>query len=123
MSEETAYTKGGFGGRPPHYKTPEELNDKCTKYFEECKSLNEKATITGLALFLGFVSRQSFADYSQRDKAFSDIIKRAKLAVENSYEKGGNAIDIFALKVMGWKETQDSNAGVNINIIGGENLE
>ena len=32
------------------------------------------------------------------------VIKRAKLAVENSYEMSGGTFDIFALKNMGWRD-------------------
>ena len=62
-------------------------------------------TITGLALLFG--SRQSLIDYENRDD-YSDIIKTAKLRVENSYEKqlrGKNSVGaIFALKNFGWKD-------------------
>ena len=68
-------------------------------------SEKEKATITGLALFLGFCSRQSIYDYKE-NKEYSYILKRATLAVENSYETNGTAFDIFALKNMGWDDRQ-----------------
>jgi hypothetical protein len=97
------YTFGNKGGRPPHYNTPEELESAIIEYFDSCSITETKATITGIALFLGFDSRQSFYDYGDRDQ-FSYIIKRARLAVENSYETSGGTIDIFALKNMGWKD-------------------
>ena len=57
----------------------------------------------GLALFLGFCSRQSIYDYKENQE-YSYVLKRATLAVENSYETNGTAFDIFALKNMGWKD-------------------
>lgn len=92
-------------GRPPVYDNPTDLEVKCIEYFEECHNDKTKATITGLALFLGFESRQSLYDYKDKED-FSYILKRATLAVENSYENGGTAFDIFALKNMGWKDNQ-----------------
>ena len=95
-------------GHPPIYSSAEELSKKCSEYFQLCVSDKEKATITGLALHLGFASRQSISDYKKKEE-FSYIIKRATLAVENSYEKGGTAFDIFALKNMGWKDSTEQN--------------
>jgi hypothetical protein len=45
----------------------------------------EPPTITGLALHLGFASRQSFYDYEERGE-YSYIIKNARLRVEKGYE-------------------------------------
>lgn len=100
-------------GRPPKFKDANELMKKCNEYFNKCDELNEKITITGLALFLGFESRQSLYDYAQKQE-FTYIIKRAKLVVENSYENNGETIDIFALKNMGWTDKQDINVSGNI---------
>lgn len=81
-------------------------------YFEGCEEDKTKATVTGLTLFLGFCSRASLDDYEKRSEEFSYIIKRAKLAVENSYEMSGLAFDIFALKNMGWKDkTETEHSG------------
>jgi hypothetical protein len=109
---------GNNGGRPPKYETPEELKKKCTEYFESAIKLEEKITITGLALFLGFDSRQSLYDYKEK-KAFSYIIKNAMLTVENSYESKGTNFDIFALKNMGWTDKQEidhTTKGNEVNI-------
>lgn len=91
-------------GRPREYKTAADLEARIEEYFEE----NEDAyTISGLALFLGFESRQSFYDY-EKNGEFSYTIKSARLAIEEYYEKAlinknaGGAI--FALKNFGWKD-------------------
>jgi hypothetical protein len=100
-------------GRPPEYKNVEDMEVKCSEYFLECSENKEKATITGLALYLGFESRQSLYDYKEK-KDFSYLLKRATLAVENSYETNGTAFDIFALKNMGWKDkTEVEQTNVN----------
>lgn len=112
------------GGRPPFFETPEALKAKVDEYFEWVKGEKEvigegddkqevwkreprKITITGLALFLGFESRQSIYDYDEKGE-FSYIIKNARLRVEENYEQnlhGNNCTgSIFALKNMGWKD-------------------
>jgi hypothetical protein len=67
-------------------------------------------TITGLCLYLGFDSRQSFYDYEQKVE-FSYIIKKARLRIENHYEQclqyGNVTGAIFPLKNMGWSDKQE----------------
>jgi hypothetical protein len=93
-------------GRPPEYSSPTELSKKISEYFKHCTEQEEKVTITGLALYCGFCTRKSLDDYEDKGEEYLYIIKRAKLAVENSYETHGQTIDIFALKNMGWKDEQ-----------------
>ena len=101
------YSVGVASGRKPHFETPDLLEDRVNQYFNECQTDGIKATITGLALALGFSSRSSFDDYSKRNDEFSYIVKRAKLVVENYYETSGQTIDIFALKNMGWADRSE----------------
>ncbi len=101
------------GGRPRIFNTDEELQIAIQSYFDE----NEGAfTITGLALHLGFESRQSFYDY-EKEGEFSYTIKKARLTVEAFYESkllsNNSTGAIFALKNFGWKdktETEHSGA-------------
>ena len=119
-------------GRPPKFKNPEELEALIDEYFASCKPEYVKDdegkimvttkgfpivkhnpyTITGLALHLGFVSRQSIYDYENRNDEFSYIIKKARLHCENYVERGTLAGEIppapgiFVLKNYGWKDTQ-----------------
>lgn len=105
-------------GRPPLFETADDLQKAVESYLEETPV--EKYTITGLALSLGFESRQSFYDYEERGE-FSYIIKRSRLFVENAYElklSGNNATgSIFALKNMGWKDKTEveQSGGLSIN--------
>jgi hypothetical protein len=97
------YAIGNNGGRPPLYSDPETLAQTVDEYFKD----NPKVTISGLALYLGFESRQSFYDYEEKEE-FSYIVKRSRLFVEMTYEErlaGNNCTgSIFALKNMGWKD-------------------
>ena len=122
-----------MSGQPSYFKTPEELEEKVNEYFESIKGefhmeemeqpdgsfedmkvwdvYPEPATITGLCLFLGFESRQSFHDYAKRD-GFSYAIKKSRLRVEHEYEKLMNqskqpTAQIFALKNLGWSDKQE----------------
>ena len=136
----------------PFFETEPEMKAAIEEYMESCKpeymtdpisgellldkgqvivlSMN-KPTITGLALALGFESRQSMYDYEKKE-AFSYTIKRARLEIENSYEQDIRNPDltptgsIFALKNFGWSDKQEvinktidedgEEIGVNINI-------
>lgn len=91
-----------LGGRPRKYDNPEELQKAVDSYFRERDELKKPYTITGLALALGFNSRQSLLNY-QGDKRFLDIIKKAKSKVEAFYEESlhsGQSVAgiIFCLK-------------------------
>jgi len=100
------------GGRPALFLTPEDLEAKIKEYYSKLGQPGEDpyATITGLTLYLGFESRQSFYDYEERPE-FSYIIKRARLKVENTYElrlsNQNTSGAIFALKNMGWSDKQE----------------
>jgi hypothetical protein len=119
-------------GQPPKYDSPEEFTDKVVSYFDWCQGEYdeqeitvevdgvpvvkigriytrnpEKLTVTGMALYLGFASRQSIYDYVTKED-FSYVIKRALMVIENKYESMLDSKSvtgaIFALKNMGWKD-------------------
>lgn len=106
-------------GRPPMYETPEQMQAAIDAYLSspECDY-----TITGLALELGFCSRQSFYDYEEKEE-FTYTVKKARLHIERAYEQklSGKEVGgaIFALKNLGWKdknEVEHTGTGLNINI-------
>lgn len=95
------------GGRPPKYKTPEEMSAKIDEYFLRCEGellrnadgdpvLNrfqqpiyvdrKQPTSAGLARALGFGSRKSLFDY-QGKKAFEDVMRKAMLYLEEKTEE------------------------------------
>ena len=130
-------------GRPPKYKTKEEIQKKIDAYFEECKGevlrgadgnpILDKwsnpvvigarpLTITGLALSLGFNSRQALLNY-QGKKEFNDTILRAKAKVEQYaeerlFDKDGANGAKFSLSnnFDGWKEKKEIDADVNSTV-------
>lgn len=110
MDKCTSETTGKHpGGRPLKFKSVEELQEKIDGYFSLCATDKEPITITGLALALD-TTRDLLVNYGKKDE-FSDTIKKAKLKVENEYEKRlvkrGSSGDIFALKNFGWSDKQE----------------
>ena len=134
-------------GRPPTFKSKAEMQKKIDEYFKECEGevlLDEYGkpvidkwgnvikvgakplTVTGLALALGFTSRQALLNY-QAKQEFVDTITRAKTRIEQYaeerlFDKDGANGAKFSLSnnFEGWKEKQqieaDVNSDVNINI-------
>lgn len=134
-------------GRPPKYKTPEEMQERIDAYFEECKGhplldadgiavrdkfgypiiLDAKPlTVTGLALALGFTSRLALLSY-QAKPSFREIVERAKLRIENYaemrlYDKDGANGARFNLQnnFKGWdvdKAAQEEGKSAAVTII------
>jgi hypothetical protein len=130
-------------GRPLKFKSAEELQKLIDEYFDnECKTVVIKdeegkavvdkrgrpifeinpPTVSGLARYLGFESRQSMYDYKERDK-FSYTIKETTLRIEEFAEKqlfvGNPTGAIFWLKNKGWKDKTESDitsGGDKINV-------
>lgn len=135
---------GNLGGRPPMYKSKEEIQEKIDKYFADCDGKvlkddegnpisnkyggviiigSKPPTVTGLALALGFTSRQALLNY-QGKKEFVDTITRAKSRVEQYAEErlfdrdGSNGAQ-FSLKnnFKGWnadKKEENQQGGITI---------
>ncbi|GGH03597.1 terminase small subunit [Mucilaginibacter phyllosphaerae] len=70
----------------------------------------EPATLSGLALALGFTSISELEAY-ERDGKFAKLAKKARLKVEAEYEKKlhyqSSTGAIFFLKNLGWNEKAD----------------
>lgn len=125
-------------GRPKKYKTAAEMQTAIDKYFEDCKGemikdddgvpvlnkygepviINAKPpTITGLALAIGFNSRQALLNY-QDNKDFNDTVTRAKSIVEayaeaRLFDKDGANGAKFSLanNYKGWAEKSQIDIG------------
>lgn len=71
----------------------------------------EAPTISGLAHYLGFDSREAFNQYEVTGE-FSSTLKRSRLRIEAEYEKKlhqqPSSGAIFALKNMGWHERSNT---------------
>lgn len=125
-------------GRPPKYKTPEELQNAIDKYFKDCegiKALDDDSnpiitkygyvylvepkppTMSGLAIALGFLDRSALLNYQAKDE-FYHTVRAAKGRVEQYaemrlFDKDGANGAKFSLanNFRGWRERQDVNLG------------
>lgn len=98
------------------YKTPEELVEVITNYFNDCDRRKKPYTISGLALYLGLTT-ETLRKYEKEfgDTEFAEIIKKAKQTVEvytaeatfdNKKFQGAK----FNLENnFGWSNKQDTN--------------
>ena len=130
-------------GRPPLYKTPEEMQRVIDLYFLACRVLRTDdeelligleeddldiikkiedvvPAISGLAYTLG-MSTEAFRNYEQKDE-FLATVKRAKQRVEMSLEQrlAGNAVtgSIFSLKNnFGWKDKIENNISGGLGLL------
>ncbi len=102
-------------GRPRLYETPEQFDAKVEEYQRFCEAKLYPVTWTGLALYLGFSSRQSIDEYLKYN-GFSDSVKRAKAFVEWHYEMKLHGTSptgsIFALKNFGWSDKSSEPEGI-----------
>lgn len=102
--------------KPLKWETPEELIDLINVYLEITPI--EEYTVTGLCLSI-WASKQLLIDYEKRDW-FKEIVKEAKLIVENSYElslrKNWRTWDIFALKNFWWIDKQEIDQNIKAEI-------
>ena len=109
-------------GRPLLFQTEEELHSKIREYLDSVIVKEDQPTITGLAYYLGFESRQSFYDCEAKEQ-FSYTIKRARLLIEANYEQAlfskNPTGPIFALKNFGWRDRQEIDqklsGGISVN--------
>lgn len=97
-------------GRPLTVGSPEEFQSKADEYFLSCEVQEKVPTVNGLALALGFNSRQSLLNYADRPE-FLDIVKTVRTRLENEWEQrlaGNNAAGtIFWLKNQGWSDRNE----------------
>lgn len=127
----------------PFYKTPEEMQEKIDAYFKACEghpllgAYDEPVldkfgvpikldvrppTVTGLALALGFTSRQALLNY-QAKKAFVDTVTRAKSRVEQYteerlFDRDGQRGAEFSLQHnFRWMDDHDSSEGGGVIIL------
>lgn len=129
MAKEKQQPKRKTAGRPPKNDPDgvDEIQNKINLYFEGLERINadgdtatDDPTFCGLALALGYTSRQSLWENSKSNKPISLPLKRAMLRIEESYEKGLRFQTctgaIFALKNRGWTDkTEDKEKDETIN--------
>lgn len=130
-------------GAPPKYRSVKAMQEKIDAYFEACKGKpllydngkpmrnkngyiiyddKKPPTVTGLALALGFTSRQALLNYQNKPE-FVDTITRAKArceqyAEERLYDKDGSGGAQFSLRAnFGWDDKTKQESAGTVNII------
>jgi len=129
------------GGRPPKYKTPEEMQIAIDEYFKSCEGLKalddegkaiftkygylyevepKPPTMSGLAIALGFLDRCALLNYAEKDEFYSTI-RAAKGKVEEYaetrlFDKDGANGAKFSLanNFKQWKEKQEVELNGNV---------
>ena len=130
-----------YTGATPRYKNPEEIEALIDAYFKECdgvpytdengqplttekgaiiyKTPPKPPTVTGLALALGFTTRQALLNYQGKEN-FVDTISRAKTVIEEYAERrlfdrdGCNGAKFsLANNFKGWSEKQEIKAQIS----------
>jgi len=102
----------------PVYNDITILKDRLTLYFKQVQLSHYKPTLTGLMLFLGYASKQSYYDNENSEiPGVSYLLKRAKQIIEHWYEEGLHdnrrvTGSIFALKQFGWIDNQKIDLGL-----------
>lgn len=115
------FTMGNKRGKgyPPIFESVDQLEDEIQAYFDLQSDNNQPLTITGLAFYLGFVSRQSIYDYKENPH-FSYILKKATMFIEHCYEMNLSGTtptgSIFALKNMGWKDKTETELSGELSV-------
>ena len=76
-------------GNPRRWRTAKALQAAVDAYFDECSEKGRVPSVAGLALALGFMSRQALYRYTDRENEnnsdeYVTIITRAKLKIEEA---------------------------------------
>jgi hypothetical protein len=101
------------GGQPPYFETHEEMWNKGVEYFETTKNSSGKyqPTIEGLTFYLGYGTRKSLIDNSERSVEFLNVVNKMKTFIKSCYEKQlygfAWAGSQFALRNLGKEDWKD----------------
>jgi len=121
----------------PKYETPEQMEQVIEDYFQVCEVgkeetwidkrgehktaiMPEQYTIEGLALHLGFKSRQSLTDYANKPGTYADVLSRARAKIVktlNNRALNGMINDRYCARMVavidpGYREAIDVNQTV-----------
>jgi len=113
-------SRKGMGGRPPKWKTPEELQKLIDECWEECKKLDKPFTMSRLAVALK-TDRKTLVNYAHKDEFFPTI-KQARARAEAFAEDhmfSGKAVAgaIFSAKNnYGWVDKQEIALSGSVDI-------
>lgn len=113
-------------GNPRRWRSAKALQKAVEDYFAECEEKGRVPSVAGLALALGFMSRQALYRYTDRENEINSddyvtIITRAKLRIEEeniqlAYNRDASAGARFVLQ-NGFNYSEKQDIGLNSNKI------
>lgn len=113
-------------GNPRRWRSAKALQKAVEDYFAECEEKGRVPSVAGLALALGFMSRQALYRYTDRENEnnsddYVTIITRAKLRIEEeniqlAYNRDASAGARFVLQ-NGFNYSEKQDIGLNSNKI------
>ena len=113
-------------GNPRRWRSAKALQAAVDAYFEECSEKGRVPSVAGLALALGFMSRQALARYTDRmheenNDDYVVIVTSAKTRIEEAniqlaYNKEASAGARFMLQ-NGFNYSEKQEIGLNGNTI------
>ena len=113
-------------GNPRRWRSAKALQAAVDAYFEECSEKGRVPSVAGLALALGFMSRQALARYTDRmheenNDDYVVIVTSAKTRIEEAniqlaYIKEASAGARFMLQ-NGFNYSEKQEIGLNSNTI------
>lgn len=121
------------------YETPESLKDAVDEYFKQRTPellkddqgnavtdsrgrpvwKTKPPTVSGLSLFLGFVSKQSFYDQEKRGEEFARVVEYARTKLTEHHEENLSTRDhctgdIFWMKNFGWRDEMSFSGDMRV---------
>lgn len=113
-------------GNPRRWRSAKALQKAVDDYFADCEERGRVPSVAGLALDLGFMSRQALYRYTDRENEnnsddYVTIITRAKLRIEEeniqlAYNRDASAGARFVLQ-NGFNYSEKQDIGLNSNKI------
>jgi hypothetical protein len=115
------------GGRPPIFKSVEELQEKIDAYKEYLETSGKPPTIAGLAYYTG-IDRKTLFNYKQKDEFFPPIKKFVDWIISTYEEQAaekGNAGIIFLMKNYGYTDKQqvETTGEITLKVKSPEDIE
>lgn len=113
-------------GNPRRWRSAKSLQKAVDDYFADCEERGKVPSVAGLALALGFMSRQALYRYTDRENEnnsddYVTIITKAKLRIEEeniqlAYNRDASAGARFVLQ-NGFNYSEKQDIGINSNKI------
>lgn len=113
-------------GNPRRWRSAKSLQKAVDDYFADCEERGRVPSVAGLALALGFMSRQALYRYTDRENEnnsddYVTIITKAKLRIEEeniqlAYNRDASAGARFVLQ-NGFNYSEKQDIGINSNKI------